>query len=238
MFSGTANGGQSGVAVYLTEKVEKALLVINPIDDRIITLRLKGQPNNITFVQVYAPTTLATDEIIDACYAKLQEALDKIPKTVVVVMMCDFNAKVGQSDTPESSAIGHHGIGERNERGDRLVDFATANEMMITNTLFKQHGRRLYTRTSPDGNTIHQIDYFCIHERWKTYVVNPKTLPAADCGSDHELFMMSMMVKIKKTKAAKHPIRYDMMHIPEQFNVDIKHRLAELIHIVDEMTPK
>ena len=118
------------------------------------------------------------------------------------------------------------------------MDFATANEMVITNTLFKQPRRRLYTWTSPDGNTRNQIDYFCIHERWKTSVVNTKTLPGADCGSDHELLMMSMMVKIKKTKAAKHPTRYDMMHIPEQFNVDIKNRFAELIiPIVDEMTP-
>ena len=113
MFSGTAKGGQSGVAVYLAEKVEKALLRYNPIDDRIITVRLKGQPNNITFVQVYTQTTLATDEIMYACYAKLQEALYKIPKTNVVVMMGD--AKVGLSDTPESSAIGPHGLGEMNE---------------------------------------------------------------------------------------------------------------------------
>ena len=135
------------------------------------------------------------------------------------------HAKIGQSDSPESSAIGPHGLGERNERGDRLVDFATANEMVIANTLFKQHRRRLYTWTSPDGNTRNQIDYFCIDERWKTSVVNTKTLPGADCGSDHELLVMSMRVKIKKTKAAKHPIRYDMIHIPEQFNVDIKNRL-------------
>ena len=124
-----------------------------------------------------------------------------------MVMMGDFNAKVGQSDTPESSAIGPHGLGERNERGDRLLDFATANEMVITNTLFKQHRRRFYTWTSPDGNTRNQIDYFCIHERWKTSVVNTKTLPGADCGSDHELLVMSMRLKINKIKAATHPIR-------------------------------
>ena len=68
-------------------------------------------------------------------------------------------------------------------------------------------------------------------------MVNTKTLPGSDCGSYHELLMMSMRLKIKKTKAAKHPIRYDMIQIPEQFSVDIKNRLAELIHIVDEMTP-
>ena len=72
----------------------------------------------------------------------------------------------------------------------------------------------------------------------KHYVVDAKTLPGADCGSDHELLMMSMKLKIRNsTKYAEHPIRYDMIHIPEQFNVDIKNRFAELIPIVDEMTP-
>ena len=115
--------------------------------------------------------------------------------------------------------------------------FATANEMVIANPLFKQPRRRLYTWTTPDGNTIHKIDYFFIHERWKTSVVKTKTLPGADCGSDHELLMMSMRLNIKKTEAAKHPIRYDIMHIPDQFSVDIKNRFSELIPIVDEMTP-
>ena len=68
-------------------------------------------------------------------------------------------------------------------------------------------------------------------------MVNTKTLPGADCGSDHELVVMSMRLKIKKTKAAKHPIRYDMIRIPEQFNVDIQNRFAQLIPIVVEMTP-
>ena len=85
LFSGTAKVEQSGVAVYLAKRVEKSLLGYHPIDDRIATVRVKGQPNFKTFVQVYARTTLATDESIDASYAKLQEALDKLPKSGVVV---------------------------------------------------------------------------------------------------------------------------------------------------------
>ena len=131
-----AKGGQSCVGIW-QKKVDKSLLGYNRIDDRITTVRLKGQPNNITFMQVYAPTTLATDEIIHAFYANLQKTLDKTPKSDMVVMMDDFNSNVGQSDSLESSAIGYHGLGERTERGDRLVDFATANEMVIANTLFK-----------------------------------------------------------------------------------------------------
>ena len=206
LFPGTAKGGQSGVAVYLANKVEKSLLGYNPIDDRIITVRLEGQPNNITFVQVYAPTTLAAHEIADAFYGKLQETLDKIPNSDAVVMTGDLNSKVGHSDSPESSAIGPHGIGERNIRGYRLVDFATANEMVIANTLYKQHRRRLYTWRSPDGNTRNQIDYLCIQERWKTSVVNTKTLPAADCGQDHELLMIDQE---NKTCRTSHTLRHD-----------------------------
>ena len=67
-------------------------------------------------------------------------------------------------------------------------------------------------------------------------MVNTNTLPGADCGSEHELLMMSMKLKIRKSKSAEDPIRYDMIHIPEQFNVDIKNRFAELIPIVDSMT--
>ena len=114
---------------------------------------------------------------------------------------------VGQSDSPESAAIGPHGLGERNER---LVAFATANELVIANTLFKQNRRRLYTWRSPDGNTRNQIDYFCIQERWKTSAVNTNTLPGAGCGSDHELLMMSMRLKIrKKICRTSHTLRYD-----------------------------
>ena len=61
--------------------------------------------------------------------------------------MGDFNSKVGQPDSRESSAMRPHGLDERNERGDRLVDFATANEMEIANTWLKQHRGRLYTWT-------------------------------------------------------------------------------------------
>ena len=134
----------------------------------------------------------------DAFYAKLQEALEKIPKSDVVVMMGDFNSNVGQSDSPESAAIVPRGLGERNELGDRLVDFATANEMVIANTLFKQHRRQLYTWTSPDGNTRNQIDYFCIQKRWKTSVVNSKILPGAIVD---EMMPIELWEKIKITTA-------------------------------------
>ena len=77
-----------------------------------------------------------------------------------------FNAKVGAGNKCDVNGI--YGIGRRNERGERLVEFCKANSLIIGNTLFKQQPRRTFTRTSPDGQTRNQIDYMLIQNRWKT----------------------------------------------------------------------
>ena len=72
-------------------------------------------------------------------------------------MSGDWNAKVGSQETP--GVTGKFGLGMRNEAGQRLVEFCQENALVIANTLFQQHKRRLYTWTSPDGQHQNQIDY-------------------------------------------------------------------------------
>ena len=72
-------------------------------------------------------------------------------------MAGDCNAKVGSQETP--GVTGKFGLGIRNEAGQRVIEFCQENALVITNTLFQQHKRRLYTRTSPDGQHRNQIDY-------------------------------------------------------------------------------
>ena len=73
--------------------------------------------------------------------------------------MGDFNAKLGKGSA--TKLIGPYGLGERNERGDRLEDFAIENDLAVTNTLFQQHKRRLYTWTSPNGEQKQKMDNIC-----------------------------------------------------------------------------
>ena len=97
-FAGKDSGRRSSGVGFIVEKEKaKAVLGYNPISDRIITLRLQAHPMNITFVQVYAPTTEANDEEMDAFYGLVQEALDRIPKKDIVILMGDWNAKIGKS---------------------------------------------------------------------------------------------------------------------------------------------
>ena len=70
--------------------------------------------------------------------------------------------------------------------------------LALANTMFKQHLRRLYTWTSPDGNTRNQIDYISIAQRWKTSLMNCHTYPGADCDTDHQLLVATLRVRLAK----------------------------------------
>ena len=102
---------------------------------------------------------------------------------------CPFhwNAKVGSQETPR--VTGKFVPGLQNEAGQKLTDFCQENALVIVNTLFQQHKRRLYTWTSPDGQYKNQIDYILCSQRWRSSIQSAKTRPGADCGSDHELLI-------------------------------------------------
>ena len=80
-------------------------------------------------------------------------------------------------------------LGIQTEAGQRLIEFCQENALVITNTLFQQHKRWLYTWTSPDGQHRNQIDYILCSQRWRSSIQSAKTRPGADCGGDHQLFI-------------------------------------------------
>ena len=79
----------------------------------------------------------------------LQDLLKLTPQKDVLFILGDWNAKVGSQETP--GVTGKFGLGMRNEIGQRLIEFCQENALVIANTLFQQHKRRLYTWTSSDG---------------------------------------------------------------------------------------
>ena len=102
-----------------------------------------------TVIQVYAPTSNAEEAEVEWFYEDLQDLLELTPKKDVLFIIRDWNAKVGSQETP--GVTGKFGLGIRNEAGQRLIEFCQENALVIANTLFQQHKRRLYTWTSPDG---------------------------------------------------------------------------------------
>ena len=115
----------------------------------------------------------------------------------------DWNAKVGSQEI--SGVIGKFGFGVQNEAGKRLTEFCQENTLVIANTLFQQHKRRLYTWTSPDGQYQNQIDYILCSQRWRSSIQSAKTRLGADCGSYHELLTAKLRLKLKKVGKTTRP---------------------------------
>ena len=115
----------------------------------MISVRFQGKPLNITVIQVYAPTSNAEEAKVERFYEDLQDLLELTPKKHVLFILGDWNAKIGSQET--SVVTGKFGLGMQNEAGQRLIEFCQENALVIANTLFQQHKRRLNTWTSPDG---------------------------------------------------------------------------------------
>ena len=86
--------------------------------------------------------------------------------------------------------------------------------LVITNTFFRQHKRRLYTWTSPDGQHQNQIDYILCSQRWRSSLQSAKTRLGADYASNHELLIAKFRLKLKKVGKTTRPFRYDLNQIP------------------------
>ena len=108
----------------------------------MISVRLQCRPFNITVIQVYAPTSNAEEAEVECFYEDLQEFLERTPKKDVLFIIGDWNAKVGGQETP--GVTGKFGLGMQNEAGQRLIEFCQENALVIANTLFQQHKRRLH----------------------------------------------------------------------------------------------
>ena len=123
----------------------------------MISVRFQGKPFNTTVVQVYAPTSNTEEAEVEQFYEDLQDFLELTPNKDVLFIIGDWNAKVGSQEIP--GVTGKFGLGVQNEAGQRLIEFCHENTLVIANTLFQQHKRRLYKWTSPDGQNQNQIDY-------------------------------------------------------------------------------
>ena len=124
----------------VNERVQNAVLGSNLKNNRMISVHFQGKP--FTVIQVCAPTSNAEEAEVEWFYEDLQDLLELIPKEDVLFIIGDWNAKVGSQETP--GVTGKFGLVIWNEARQRLVEFCQENTLVIANTLFQQHKRRLH----------------------------------------------------------------------------------------------
>ncbi|XP_051780739.1 LOW QUALITY PROTEIN: craniofacial development protein 2-like [Erpetoichthys calabaricus] len=222
-YSGHDNIRKNGVAFIAQKNTVLAVESYKITSERIMSICLHGKPMNITILLVYAPTTDASEEELERFYSEVQKAVDETPKKDVTYILGDFDVKVGKQ--AEANIVGSFGLGKRNESGEHLIQLCQENRLRLTNIWFMQPKRRLYTWTSPYGLNQNQIDYVLCSQQWRSSVVAVKTFPGAHCGSDHELLVAKIQVRLCGIKKHTPPKKFDISKIPASYTIEVKKSL-------------
>ena len=135
------------------------------------SVHFQSIPFNIAVIQVYALTTNGKEAAVEWFYKDLQN-LKLTPKKDILFITRDWDAKIGSQEIP--GVTGKFGLGVQNDVGQRLIEFCQEKALVITNTLFQQHKRRLYTWTSSDSQYQNQIDYILCSKTRRSSIQSAK----------------------------------------------------------------
>lgn len=184
---------------YLKENIESFI----GVTERICVLNLKFDNTLLSIVQAYAPTSDASDQVIENFYHKLQEIKEKYTKNLII--MGDFNARIGQRLPSEKHIMGPYCYGKRDKRGERLLQFAIENNLTIVNSIFKKKTKNLWTWLSPKKNKS-QIDYILTNIR-KNFS-NIDIIKQFTFCSDHRMIRSTIhLAKSKKRRSTFNNMR-------------------------------
>ena len=242
-YSGKDGRHEHGVGVLMHKDTVNSVMGCRPVSSRIIAISMRASPFNITSIQAYAPTSDYDDTEIEVFYEQLQEVLDETPKKDILIVQGDWNAKVGEDATKDWKGIcGPYSNSQTNERGILLLEFASYNDLFLTNTFGPHKPSRWWTWHSPNGKTHNQIDYIMVKKRFRSSVnINRiRSFPGADVGSDHELLMMTFRLRLKKIITPTNTrIKYDLEklkdpRVAKAFQAKIGGKFAPLILLENE----
>ena len=174
----------------------------------MISVHFPGKPFNITVIQIYAPTSNAERAEVEWFYEDLQ---DLTPKKDVLIIIGDWNTKVGSQEIP--GVTSKFGLGVQNEAVQKLTVLPREHTGHSKHLLPTTQEKTLQW-TSPDNQRQNQIDYILFSQRWRSSIQSAKTRPGANCGSDHELLIAKFRCKLTKVGKTTRPFRYDLNQIP------------------------
>ncbi|KAL1447191.1 hypothetical protein WDU94_013942 [Cyamophila willieti] len=193
--------GNGGVGVMLSKELGQRVKGYVHRKGRLILVKLDTKPVDTVIIQVYMPTATSQEELIEDMYIEIQTLLDQIKSEDNIILMGDWNARVGEGE--EAPFVGPFGYGTRNDPGTRLVEFCAKNKLVITNTCFQHHVRRRYTWKAPGDAYRTQIDYIMVKQRYRNQIKDSRSYAGPDIDSDHNMVMAKGSLKLKKLKKKK-----------------------------------
>ena len=240
IYSGRSDGQhQEGVGIIMDRESRKSLIGWEPINSRIIKARFYSKHIKTTIMQCYAPTEQATEEDKDMFYCTLQNQIDRTPQHDILIVMGDFNAKIGSNNQGYELCMGREGLGEVNNNGQRFKDICSENGLVIGGSLFQHKEFHKTTWISPDKRTSNQIDHIAINKKWRRSMRDVKAVRGADVGSDHNLVLCKLQLKLKRVnRKASHQL-FDSVKLKDptikaNFALELQNRFSLLENLPEE----
>ncbi|KAK7107318.1 hypothetical protein V1264_015265 [Littorina saxatilis] len=234
-----------GVAMMLSKSAQGALLGWEAHGPRIMTasFRTKKKRINMDVIQCYAPTNDSEEEEKDDFYNRLLTIIQDRPKRNIIIVMGDFNAKIGSDNRGYEEIMGQQGLGEMNDNGERFADMCATSDLVIGGSVF--HHRRIHKATwvSPDLRTENQIDHVCIGRKFRRSLQEVRVKRGADVASDHHLLVARLKLKLKRnwTEGSSQRQRYNTTALKdnkkqEEFKITLSNKFQVLEELLEEET--
>ncbi|VDM02106.1 unnamed protein product [Schistocephalus solidus] len=220
--------GRHGVAIALSQQANRALLAWEPVNERMAYVRLKGHFKNIAIVSVYAPTSAAEQRDKEMFSSQLQALVERLQRRDLLIVAGDWNGQTGRGDSTSSHLISHFGLCSRCENGERLLNFADQNRLVVTNMGFQHHNKHLLTWYSNEGHMASQIDFILVSSRFHSWIHHSRSMCGAETGnaygSEHVLVRTRLKVHLSSAHKISRARRLDLTKIQQPGTTEALHR--------------
>lgn len=168
------------------------------INERLMTFRIPlTNKMCATIISAYAPTLDSADETKDAFYETLDSTLRRVPRADKIILLGDFNARVGSSANIWPKVLGSHGVGKMNANGLRLLSLCAEHNLVITNTIFQQPDKYKCSWKHPRSKSWHLLDYVIVRQRDLKDVLHTRAMRGAECWTDHRMIRTRARLQIR-----------------------------------------
>lgn len=199
---------ESGVGFAIRNNLVRSLTELpKGISDRIITLRLQlTSKKYLHLISAYAPTLPSPDEEKNRFYQELRNVLQEIPSADKILLLGDFNARVGGDFNAWNGVIGRHGIGKCNSNGLHLLTLCAEFDLCLTNTCFRLPEKYKTTWMHPRSKHWHLLDYVIVRKKDLADVLITRAMRGAQGWTDHRLVRSRLNITLKAPRRASHKI--------------------------------
>nr|VZI13538.1 unnamed protein product [Spirometra erinaceieuropaei] len=224
----------AGVAFAIrTDIVGRLPCLPQGINDRLMSLRLPLWGGKFaTIISAYAPTMTSSDAVRDKFYEDLHALLATVSKADKLIVLGDFNARVGTDHTAWRGVLGPYGLRGSNDNGLLLLRTCAEHRLTLTNTFFCLPEREKATWRHPRSRQWHLLDYVLVRRRDQRDVLVTKAIAGADGWTDHRLVISKMRIRLqpRRRPQGKRP--------PGKLNVALLSLPAHRLHFSNELAQR